>query len=253
MAFSPDGTTLATGLQDGAVVLGKVDGEGVTRVFGGHADWITSVAFSPDGRLLATGSGHARDGEEPWRCATGEVRLWDVETGQVVHVLEGDTDFVGNLHFSPDGTTLVSESWDGTVNLWQVEQGTLRRTFEPTAAVFRGGSIAAFSPDSAQVAVGMDVGTIDVWRQEDQALVSSLEGHGGAILSTAFSPDSSLVASSFVGNSVVLWRTSGGSIFYTQQYTGQIWSLAFSPDGKFLASSSWDGTTRLWGVLGAQE
>ena len=66
------------------------------------------MAFSPDGKTLASGS------------YDNTVRLWDVESGQLINTLTGHTDYVFSLAFSPDGKILASSSRDGAVLLWDM-------------------------------------------------------------------------------------------------------------------------------------
>ena len=81
VAFSPDGTLLATASRDGTARIWDL-ATGTTRaVLQGHTDWLTGVAFSPDGTLLATAS---RD---------GTARIWDLATGTTRAVLQGHTSY----------------------------------------------------------------------------------------------------------------------------------------------------------------
>ena len=63
----------------------------------------TEVAFSPDGVLLASGGGSGNG---------NTIQLWHPETGERIATLEGHTDWLTALTFSPDGKTLASASWD---------------------------------------------------------------------------------------------------------------------------------------------
>ena len=66
-----------------------------------------SVAISADGALIASGSYDTT------------VRVWDVQTGSVLQVLDGHSDVVLSVAFSADGTRIFSIGWDKTVRVWQ--------------------------------------------------------------------------------------------------------------------------------------
>ena len=113
VAFSPDGTRIASGSGDDTVrVWDAATGQPVGDPLTGHTGAVISVAFSPDGTRIASGS------------ADNTVRLWDAATGQPVgDPLTGHTDTVSSVAFSPDGTRIVSGSADKTVRLWDAATG----------------------------------------------------------------------------------------------------------------------------------
>ena len=96
VAFSPDGTTLASGSWDNTVRLWDVLTGAHEKTFTGHTSWVSSVAFSPDGTTLASGS------------ADDTIQLWDVLTGAHQKTLTGHIDSVYSIAFSPDGRILAS-------------------------------------------------------------------------------------------------------------------------------------------------
>lgn len=107
LAFSPNGTLLASSGMDGQVIVSEVGPNPNPLIFKGHHAWRVKVlAFSPDGKHLVSGS---RD---------NSIRLWDTEIGTEHVVLSGHVGEVNVLAFSADGTTLISGSIDGTVLLW---------------------------------------------------------------------------------------------------------------------------------------
>ena len=108
VAYSPDGTTLASGSADGTVWLwDAVTGQHkITLV--GHKEGVLCVAYSPDGTTLASGS------------SDDTVRLWDARTGEHMTALTGHRSFVKSVAFSPDGTTLATGSMDSTIFLWKL-------------------------------------------------------------------------------------------------------------------------------------
>lgn len=71
---------------------------------------VQSLAFSPDGRLLATGSSYEN----------GLVRIWDVQTGELLRTLEGHLNGVSQVSFSPNSQFLASGSYDGTLRIWGI-------------------------------------------------------------------------------------------------------------------------------------
>ena len=79
MSFSPDGTALASGSDDGTVKLWDVTTHENIATLQGHTNWVYSVSFSPDGATLASGS---------W---DGTIKLWDVATHENIATLQGHT------------------------------------------------------------------------------------------------------------------------------------------------------------------
>ena len=116
--FSPDGTTLATESRDDTIRLWDVTSGTLKATLEGHTTGVfQSITFSPDGSTLASNRGG-----NPALSSEGDtvVRLWDVASGTLKNTLEGHTSVVQSIDFSPDGTTLASGSWDGTVLLWEL-------------------------------------------------------------------------------------------------------------------------------------
>jgi WD40 repeat protein len=109
MAYSPDGLILATGSYDGSLRLWDMQTGVLIQSIPTDAV-IESLAFSPDGSLIATGGGFQDN----------LVRIWSVETKELLRELEGHTQGVNRVLFSPDGQFLVSGSYDGKVMLWGI-------------------------------------------------------------------------------------------------------------------------------------
>ena len=98
----------------------------------GHTDEVTSTALSANGKVAVTGS---RD---------NTARVWDVDTGETVRVLEGHTSSVTSVAQSSDGMVLVTGSYDGTSRVWDVATGETARVLEGHTA---GVSSVALSSD----------------------------------------------------------------------------------------------------------
>jgi WD40 repeat protein len=159
LAYSPDGTRLAAA--SGVIeVWDTATGEPVSRMVPerpGNMVESSAVSFSPDGKQLASGNWY------------GNVRLWDVATGKLVHRLDGHQGRVRAATFSPDGATVASASDDDTVRLWDAATGKLRHEL----AGHRGQVLAvAWSPDGKRVASASADTTLLIWD------VANLKGVG---------------------------------------------------------------------------
>ena len=285
LAFSPEGTILASGSTDQTIDLW--DWETRSQIGSwkvrGHSD-LFPLAFSPDGSRLASGS----DG--------GTVRLWEVATQKEVATLPGHTGQVNSVLFSPDGALLASAGgfstdtgwYDSTIRLWDTaalrEVATLRE-HEHGEAVYS----LDFSPDGARLASGSMDRTVRLWDVATRALVTTLEyasqvqtvsfsrdaatlvvgalgglwlrdmetgnvaelpGYGG-LAGKALSPDGALLAMTGqrVDYDVKLWDLRTQSVHGLLEGHRAVTSVAFSPDGASLAGGSFVGPAiKLWNV-----
>jgi WD40 repeat protein len=128
VAFSPDGSHLATGSSDGAVTIWDLQTGQVQLPLHASAQQITSIAYSPDGKRLATAS------------LDGAAKIWDVQTRRVLCLLKGHLGIVTAVAFSPDGKRITTASDDQTIEVWDAGTGwellTLRPYFVPTDLAF---------------------------------------------------------------------------------------------------------------------
>jgi WD40 repeat protein len=283
MAFSPDGTTLAS-LDRGSIKLWDVATGKSTKTLPGPTNTIAHVAFSPDGKTLASGSWESVVGStKPYVYYTyGGVQLWDLTTSKSTEVLKGGGN-IGFLTFSPDGKTLAwSECfannprnllWDEATNiikLWDVATNTKTAILHDRSSYFE---CAAFSPDSKTLATIDRTGTIKLWGVASGNEIAVMKGstgamftsatirvafpgpeaarkrHTGAGLTLAFSPDGKTLASGSYDTTIKLWDVaSGKNIATLTGHSDWVCSVAFSPDGKTLASGSDDKTGKLWNL-----
>jgi hypothetical protein len=190
VAFSPDGTRLASASDDQTVKLWDAATGQELRALKGHTSTVRSVAFSPDGTRLASAS------------EDRTVKLWDVPSGQELHTLRGHSGQVVSVAFSLDGTRLASASEDRTVKLWDAALGEELRTFKGhTGSVWS----VAFSPNGTRLASSGRDRTVKLWDVASGQELRTLQGHTGSVVSVAFSPDGMRLASASEDGTVGLW------------------------------------------------
>ncbi len=166
VAFSPDGKLLASASYDRTIRLWQIPPLESSRTefenrpcysllstLSGHAWAVLTVAFSPDGKILATGSDD------------NTIKLWEVNTGQLICTLVGHSWSVVAVAFTADGETLLSASCDKTVKLWRVSTAeeivTLSGHIDSVSAV-------AVSKVTQLIASGSRDKTIKLWQLVEQ-------------------------------------------------------------------------------------
>jgi WD40 repeat protein len=287
LAFSPNGSTLASAHSDGRILLWDVARRAAKLPTHGHPQPLTSVAVAPDGKTIAT---TCDDGTAwLWDRATGKplhqlthhkvpgvaviwcaafspdsrtvalshqrdgITFWDVATGQLQrHIPEKNSDRIVSVAFSPDGKWLASESIDQPhASLWDTATGELKRTYQRGKKRFEDrGTSVAISPDGQLLASTASNG-LNVWRLDSGKLVFLKSDANGS--SVAFSPGGFLVATAGGGVTVFDAVTGAELAKFEARLHHYGWrGIAFSPDGRLLAVAD-PARVKLWDVAARRE
>jgi WD40 repeat protein/serine/threonine protein kinase len=217
------------------------------RSLSGHQDWVWEIDLSADGKLIASGAGPLRP---PVKDST--VHLWNAQTGESLHILEGHTDTVDGVAFTDDGARLLSGSWDGTLILWDVKTGEKIRRFEGHE-----GRITSVDVRGTRAISGDHLGNVLLWDLETGQQIRAFNpifsedtpDDQKEVGSVAFNQDGTQALAAYEDRLIRLFDVeTGEEIRRFEGHTGQVTTAVFSPDEQLIASSSWDTSIRLWSV-----
>ncbi|MGH3932211.1 MAG: TIR domain-containing protein [Pseudonocardiaceae bacterium] len=258
VAYGPGDSVLATGASDGSICLWDPATGTRRHRIEGCRDWVWPMTVSSAGSG-SSGSGSAGSGSSGILLAAGEhsgdVRLFDVATGAVRHVLPGHTAPVWTARFSPGGTALATGDSAGIVRLWDTTTGALRAVLpDHDGSVYR----LVFSPDSTRLATADHGGTVRLYDLDIAGDVAGavprheLTEHHAPVYALDFHPDGGLLASGDTRGGVQLWDLSSGHSAPLSPGSGAIYWVAFSPGGELLAIGGNTGVVGVWDVASRQ-
>ncbi|WP_439625012.1 protein kinase domain-containing protein [Gemmata sp.] len=232
LAYSPDGTRLASASWDRTAVVWDAATGGRVATLAGHRDRVSGVAFAPGGSSLATAGGD------------GIVRVWDLKTGQVARAFRGHLRAANGVAYSPDGRRLASTSSDQTVKVWDPgadPQSTVLVAPGPLVGV-------AFGPGGTVVAAsdrpepgGPVRPTVTVWHPGGTK-IDEVSTDGDRVVGMAARADGSVVATGEQDGTVRLWSVGpAGTIspafpILVLKTSPPAAALALSPDGTRIAA-----------------
>jgi WD40 repeat protein/serine/threonine protein kinase len=260
VAFSPNGTLMASAGEDGTVVLYEPATGRVLKTLRGHArtrlreapvpspvdvlpvlgprreavsDAVTSLAFSPDSRRLVSAS----------KDETAIV--WDLSTFQPAVRLEGHTSAVLDVKYSPDGTRICSAGDDATLRVWDTVDGRLIRTISLGDVSLE---CLAFHPGGRRIATaGGDSMSVKEWDVDSGSAVREFSISPINVKDLAYRPDGKQLALVGTNFPVVVWETETAQSFRMPTGPeGTALAVAFSADGERLIVGGVDRTLTVW-------
>jgi len=202
-------------------------------------DTVESVSIAADSRRAVS----ARWGDKA-------LRLWDLETGSCLRVLEGHAGRVRSVSVTPDGCRAVSGSGsaiskeDNTLRVWNLETGLCLRVMEGHTREVRSVSV---TPDGQRAVSGSYDKTVRVWDLEKGRCQWVMEGHTEIVWSVSVTPDGQRAVSGSYDKTARVWDLETGSCLRTLEgHTNWVWGVGVTPDGRYAVSGSRDRTVRVW-------
>jgi WD40 repeat protein/serine/threonine protein kinase/tetratricopeptide (TPR) repeat protein len=214
LALSPDGRralTVSTWDEGKPCQVQRWDTD-TSQPIGGplqHPLSIDGGTFVPGGKQFVTA------------CADGLIRVWDFETGRLIHSFAADRKRVRSLAISPDGTTLAAACQDTR------------------------------PPDYLE---GPAPCVVSFWELTGRKRLAPSLLHGAMIRSIAWSPDGkNIVTGGWDGSAQVWDTTTGKPVGPTLRHPNPVNVVRFTPDGRTIVTGGPDGVTRWWDVVTAQQ
>ncbi len=279
VAWSPDGTRIASASGDMTVQIWKPTDGTLIRTYTGHSSAVYSAAWMPNSSTVASSSDD------------GSIHVWDADSGTLLHqhqtpspllhiawspngryLAYGNQEkqdtlfqvwepasnrviashpisafqFPPDVAWSPDGTRIASNGYE--VDVWDAFSGNLSLPVIQTFANNPEISTVVWSPDGNTI-VGGGYAIIYVWKAADGTLLGGSGVGSGQINAIAWSPDGQSIVSASLSNIVEVRHPSnivGNPVLSYVGHAAQVYSVAWSPDGTRIASASADRTVQIW-------
>jgi eukaryotic-like serine/threonine-protein kinase len=247
VAFSPDATRAVSASDDRTAIIWDVASEKVIHRLAKHSEPVKSVAYSQDGSQVLSGGGFGDNA----------IILWDAQTGQELRRLDGHRHGVRGLAFLPNGNQAVSCSFDGTVRLWNLEDGKELHRFpgfdQPNLDALdkqvwdKQVWCVAVSGDGKRLACGVRDRTARVFDIASSKEVNCLRGHKSTVNAVALDHDGQRLLSGGSDGTVRVWDVGSGKVLKENPSpVGKIWSVAWSPGRKRALTVGEDRSVLIW-------
>jgi len=233
LEFSPDGSLLATGMEDGSVRLHHLRHGSPPVVLAGGGEPVRSIAFSPDGRVLAAGGDDRA------------MRMWDVAGPPVpLPAPTGPTSRIFSVAISPDGRTLAAgTAAEHVVYLWDIaDPGRPTPLGAPITGPASWINTLAFSPDGTTLAAGSSDTYVWRWDLRTRQPIAALLPHPTPLSVVLYKGDSTVETLATDGV-MRTWAVPGPVL---NGSTNQVFSISFDTSGHRMLVGAGDGTLRLW-------
>ena len=215
LSFAADGREFVTADTGGFAYVFDALGGALKRKLGKPGTPLMAAEISPQSDRLLTAD------------SSGHITVWSLTDGHALANINGaaGAPVVNDVHFSPDGSTILAACADNKARTWNAQTGQLELAV-------------------AEETVPGEMPSLGAPMRPDLANGSIIQA---GMLRVRYSPDGSFIAGTNETGDVMIWDAkSGKQLLRLEGHSGRVTSLAFSSDGTRLGSSSEDGTARIW-------
>ena len=198
---------------------------------------VKSATFKTDGTLVTTTN------------INGQVRIWNVDSGELLTTLEGSINPTSPVVFSGDGQLIATSSNEGNIQIWDVESNKYLTYLENNSAI----NSMAFSPDANFLATVDLTGNAKLWNINTGASIGNLNAYPNDATFVDFSPDGKFIITAGNDNIARLWNVPTLRLATRFEHDNiEIVSINFSPEGKRIVTVSSQGMVRNWDITTGQ-
>ena len=156
--------------------------------------------------------------------------------------LEGHTDDIWGVDFSPDGKLIASCGADKVINVWDAANGNLLHTLKGHTNIIYS---VKFTNEGNRLASGSSDQTIRIWDWQNEICTDTIKTHKS--LSLAFTPNDNLLVSGGTDGNIQVWAWRNRQLMATIfAHVGNVNAVAMFPDGAKIVSGSKDMTVKVW-------
>uniref|UniRef100_A0A8D0ZH22 Apoptotic protease-activating factor 1 n=1 Tax=Sus scrofa TaxID=9823 RepID=A0A8D0ZH22_PIG len=237
--LSPHLQYLAFGSDDGAIQVLELLNNRLFQSRTRHKNTVRHIQFTTDGKNVISSSDDSA------------IQVWNWQSEETVS-LQAHQETVKDFRLLKN-SRLLSWSFDGTVKVWNIITGRIEKDFVCHQDTVLSCDI---SPDATKFSSTSADKTAKIWSFDLLSPLHELRGHKGCVRCSAFSVDSTLLATGDDNGEIRIWNVSNGELLHScapvlveggaATHGGWVTDLRFSPDGKMLVSAG--GYLKWWNV-----